>query len=51
MTKTQTVYTVHPGSTKVYKVFKLCYWWNMMKVDVLDFVFRCLTYQRVKGEH
>jgi S-adenosylmethionine:tRNA-ribosyltransferase-isomerase (queuine synthetase) len=22
----QTVYTVHAGSTKVYKVLKLCYW-------------------------
>ncbi|KAL9374753.1 hypothetical protein Peur_031632 [Populus x canadensis] len=47
----QTVYTMHPGSTKMYKDLKVCYWWNRMKADVADFVSRCLTCQRVKGEH
>jgi len=47
----QTVYTMHPSSTKMYKDLKVCYWWNRMKADVVDFVSRCLTYQRVKDEH
>jgi hypothetical protein len=47
----QTVYTIHPGSTKMYKDLKVCYWWNTMKADVADFISRCLTCQRVKGEH
>ena len=46
-----TVYTVHPGSTKMYKDLNVCYWWNRMKADVSNFVSRCLTCQRVKGEH
>ena len=47
----QIVYTVHPGSTKMYKDLKVCYWWNRMKADIGDFISRCLTCQRVKGEH
>jgi len=45
------VYTMHPGSTNMYKDLKVCYWWNRMKADVADFVSKCLTCQRVKGEH
>ena len=39
----QTVYTMHLGSTKMYKDLKVCYWWNRMKADVADFNSRCLT--------
>jgi len=35
----------------MYKDLKVCYWWNRMKANVADFVSRCLTCQRVKGEH
>ncbi|OAY81215.1 Transposon Ty3-G Gag-Pol polyprotein [Ananas comosus] len=44
-------YTVHPGSTKMYKDLKLTYWWPGMKKEVADFVAKCLTCQQVKAEH
>jgi len=47
----QTIYTMHPGSTKMYKDLKVCYWWNTMKANVAYFVSRCLTCQSVNGEH
>lgn len=31
-------YTVHPGSTKMYKDLKKTYWWCNMKKDVAEFV-------------
>jgi len=44
-------YTVHPGSTKMYKDLKLTYWWPGMKKEVADYVAKCLTCQQVKAEH
>jgi hypothetical protein len=35
-------YTVHPGSTKMFKDLQRRYWWNSMKSDVADYVSRCL---------
>ena len=39
----QTVYTVYPSFTKMYKDLKVCYWWNKMKAHIVDFVSRYLT--------
>jgi hypothetical protein len=47
----QSLYTVHPGSTKMYRDLRERYWWNGMKREVAQFVERCLTCQRVKAEH
>ena len=44
-------YTVHPGSTKMYRDLKEYYWWPNMKKDVAEWVSKCLTCQRVKAEH
>ena len=44
-------YTVHPGSTKMYKVMRRQFWWNGMKKDVAEYVSKCLTCQQVKAEH
>ena len=44
-------YSVHPGSTKMYKDLKRHYWWDNMKKDVADFVSKCLTCQQIKIEH
>jgi hypothetical protein len=44
-------YSIHPGSTKMYKDLKTRYWWNGMKRDVAEYVAQCDTYQRVKAEH
>ena len=44
-------YSMHPGSTKMYKTLKEHYWWNGMKKEIDGFISRCLTCQQVKVEH
>ena len=46
-----TPYSVHPGTTKMYRNLKMHYWWPGMKKDVVEFVEQCLTCQQVKAEH
>jgi hypothetical protein len=44
-------YSIHPGSTKMYRDLKTRYWWNGMKRDVTEYVALCDTCQRVKAKH
>jgi hypothetical protein len=44
-------YSIHSGSTKMYKDLKTSYWWYGMKLDVVEYVAPCDTCQRVKTEH
>uniref|UniRef100_A0A2N9IM06 CCHC-type domain-containing protein n=1 Tax=Fagus sylvatica TaxID=28930 RepID=A0A2N9IM06_FAGSY len=44
-------YTVHQGSTKMYRDLQEVYWWNNMKREIAHFVEQCLTCQQVKVEH
>ena len=44
-------YSVHHGSTKMYHNIKYIYWWDGMKKDMAEFIFKCLTCQQVKAEH
>jgi hypothetical protein len=44
-------YSIHPGSTKMYKDLKTQYWWCGMKPDVMEYIAICDTCQRVKAEH
>jgi hypothetical protein len=44
-------YSIHPGSTKMYKDLKTRYWWYGMKRDLAEYMSLCDTYQRVKAEH
>nr|GFD12124.1 retrotransposon protein, putative, Ty3-gypsy subclass [Tanacetum cinerariifolium] len=44
-------YSIHPGSTKMYRDLKRNFWWNGMKQDVARFVAKCLTCQQVRIEH
>jgi hypothetical protein len=44
-------YSIHPGSTKMYKDLKTHYWWCGMKRHIAEYVSLCDTYQRVKAEH
>jgi hypothetical protein len=44
-------YSIHPGSTKMYKDLKTRYWWYGMKRDVVEYVALCDTCQRVKARH
>ena len=47
----QSVYAMHPGSTKMYRDLREVYWWPGMKNDIAMFVSKCLTCQQVKAEH
>jgi hypothetical protein len=44
-------YSIHLGSTKMYKDLKTQYWWYGMKRDVTEYVALCDTCQKVKAEH
>jgi hypothetical protein len=44
-------YSIHPGSTKMYKDLKTHYWSYGMKRDIAEYVSLCDTCQRVKAEH
>lgn len=44
-------FSIHSGSTKMYRDLKQMYWWPGMKTEIAEFVFRCLTCQKVKIEH
>nr|GEW55958.1 putative reverse transcriptase domain-containing protein [Tanacetum cinerariifolium] len=44
------VYSVHPGSDKMYQDMKLLYWWPNMKADIATYVSKCLTCLKVKAE-
>jgi len=35
----------------MYRDLKSHFWWSGMKRDIVDFVARCHTYQKVKAEH
>ena len=38
-----TVFTMHPGSNKMYQDMKQFYWWQGMKKDISEYVAKCLT--------
>jgi hypothetical protein len=44
-------YTVHPGSTKMYKDLRRNFWWKGMKRYVADYVSKCVVCSQVKIEH
>ena len=44
-------FSIHPGSTKMYRDLKMLFWWSEMKRNVSEFVTKCLVCQRVKAEH
>lgn len=43
--------SIHLGSTKMYCALRRQYLWHGMKKNIVDFVSRCLTCQRVKAKH
>ena len=45
------LYSIHPGSSKMYRDLKESYWWPGMIKDITEFVLKCLTCQQVKAEH
>ena len=45
------LYTLYPGSVKMYRTLRENYWWQSMKRDIAEFVCRCLVCQQIKAEH
>ncbi|KAK6137827.1 hypothetical protein DH2020_028430 [Rehmannia glutinosa] len=46
-----TLYTAHPGGTKMYRDLRETFWWRSMKRDIGSFVEKCLICQQVKADH
>lgn len=44
-------YSAHPGVKKMHANLKQHYYWPCMKMDIADFMARCLEWQHVKAEH
>jgi hypothetical protein len=44
-------YSIHPGSTKMYKDLKQHYWWTKMKIKIARYVVKCDTCIHVKAIH
>ena len=44
-------FSIHPGSTKMYRDLKENFWWPNMKKEIAEWVSKCYTCQRVKAEH
>ncbi|KAK1421015.1 hypothetical protein QVD17_23053 [Tagetes erecta] len=47
----KSMYSIHPGATKMYQDLKRDYWWPGMKRDIVKYVEKCLTCLQVKAEH
>ena len=44
-------FSMHPGSTKMYRDLKHLYWWPNMKREIAEYVSKCGICQQVKVEH
>nr|GEX91210.1 putative reverse transcriptase domain-containing protein [Tanacetum cinerariifolium] len=44
------MYSIHPGSDKIYHDLKKLYWWPNIKAIIAEHVSKCLTCSRVKAE-
>ncbi|KAK1660640.1 hypothetical protein QYE76_048799 [Lolium multiflorum] len=46
-----TLYSIHPGGTKMYQDLKEQFWWHGMKREIGSYIAKCDNCQRVKAEH
>ncbi|WMV54654.1 hypothetical protein MTR67_048039 [Solanum verrucosum] len=44
-------YSIHLGSTKMYRDLREVYWWSSKKKGIAEFVAKCLNFQQVQVEH
>ncbi|WMV59032.1 hypothetical protein MTR67_052417 [Solanum verrucosum] len=44
-------YSIHPGSTKMYRHLREVYWWSSKSRGIAEFVIKCLNCQQVKVEY
>ncbi|WVZ89371.1 hypothetical protein U9M48_035789, partial [Paspalum notatum var. saurae] len=45
------MFTIHPGSNKMYQDLKQKFWWTRMKREIAKYVSECDVCQRVKADH
>ncbi|WVZ49183.1 hypothetical protein U9M48_000560 [Paspalum notatum var. saurae] len=45
------MFTMHPGSNKMYQDQKQKFWWTRMKREIAKYVSECDVCQRVKADH
>ncbi|WVZ85241.1 hypothetical protein U9M48_032188 [Paspalum notatum var. saurae] len=45
------MFTLHPGSNKMYQDLKQKFWWTRMKREIAKYVSECNVCQRVKADH
>ena len=46
----KTIYTIHPGETKMFHDLKKNFWWRNMRREIAKFVEECPTCQKVKAD-
>jgi hypothetical protein len=44
-------FTIHPGSTKMYRELRENFWWSNMKGEIAEYVSGCDTCQNIKARH
>jgi hypothetical protein len=45
------IFSMHPGSNKMYHDLRSLYWWTRMKREIAKYIFECDTCQRIKASH
>ncbi|WVZ70454.1 hypothetical protein U9M48_019123 [Paspalum notatum var. saurae] len=45
------MFTMHPGSNKLYQDLKQKFWWTRMKREIAKYVSECDVCQRIKADH
>ncbi|WVZ49848.1 hypothetical protein U9M48_001173 [Paspalum notatum var. saurae] len=45
------MFTMHPGSNKMYQDLKQKFWWTRMKREITKYVYECDVCRRVKADH
>ena len=44
------LYSIHPGNTKMYMDVKERFWWNSLKRDIAEYIAKCDVRSRVKAD-
>ena len=45
------MFTLHPGSNKMYQDLKQKFWWTRMKREIAKYVSKCDVFQRIKADY